>query len=86
MHHLKIENVSKPYGAKKALDNVTVELGERITGLLGPNGAGKSTLMRIVAAIEKPDAGAVFYDGTDIRRNPNALRRRLYNTSVVHTI
>ena len=77
MHHLKIENVSKTYGAKKALDNVTIEFGEGITGLLGPNGAGKSTLMRITAAIEKNDAGAVLYNGTDIRRKPNALRSRL---------
>ena len=77
MHHLKIENVSKTYGTKKALDNVTIEFGEGITGLLGPNGAGKSTLMRITAAIEKNDAGAVLYNGTDIRRKPNALRSRL---------
>ena len=77
MHHLKIENVSKTYGAKKALDNVTIEFGEGITGLLGPNGAGKSTLMRIVAAIEKNDTGAVLYNETDIRRKPNALRSRL---------
>ena len=77
MHHLKIENISKAYGAKKALDAVTVVFGEGVTGLLGPNGAGKSTLMRIVSAIEKPDSGGALYDGTDIGRKPNALRPRL---------
>ena len=77
MYHLKIENVSKTYGTKKALDNVTIEFGEGITGLLGPNGAGKSTLMRIVAAIEKNDTGAVLYNGYTAQTQCVAEQARL---------
>ena len=44
-----IENLTKMYGAQKALDNVSVKIQSgQITGLLGPNGAGKSTLMKII--------------------------------------
>ena len=48
-----------------------------VWGLLGPNGAGKSTLMRILATITRPTQGQVTWDGVDIARRPDELRKTL---------
>ena len=57
---LSIHNLYKSYGIQPILQNINfnISAGERI-GLIGPNGSGKTTLMRILAGIEKPDAGIV---------------------------
>ena len=58
---LKIEQLSYSYiGSNRVLDNLELEIqaGERI-GLLGPSGCGKSTLLRLIAGLEKPDAGSI---------------------------
>ena len=53
-------HVSKCYGARRALDDVSVELFPgSVTGLIGANGAGKTTLMRILTRLLRPDSGAV---------------------------
>ena len=71
MEILRCENVSKIYGQGetevKALDNVsfTVEKGEFVS-IIGPSGSGKSTLLHILGGVDKPTAGKVFIDGTDI--------------------
>lgn len=60
MQPLQIENVVKTFGARRALDSVSLELREReILGLLGPNGAGKSTLVRTIMGRVLPDSGTV---------------------------
>jgi ABC-2 type transport system ATP-binding protein len=75
---LHIDNVSKQYGKNAwGLCDFSLRLGPGVLGLLGPNGAGKSTLMRIIATITRPTHGAVFWNGTDIARQPDALRRVL---------
>jgi len=68
---LNIENVSKRYGAKIALDGVNLHL-ERgsILGVIGPNGAGKTTLLRTVVGIIRPDRGTVYLDGQDLLKHP----------------
>ncbi|MBR3468747.1 MAG: ABC transporter ATP-binding protein [Lachnospiraceae bacterium] len=71
MEILKCEGVSKIYGEGdaqvKALDNVsfTVEKGEFVS-IIGPSGSGKSTLLHILGGVDKPTAGKVFVDGTDM--------------------
>lgn len=60
-----------------ALDDVTLAIPAGIFGLLGPNGAGKSTLMRIIATLQSPDSGSVSFDGIDVLRQPEMLRRTL---------
>ncbi len=62
----------------KALDGVslTVPRGE-VLGLLGPNGAGKSTLLRVLATLQRPDAGSVSVAGVDALREPDLARRHL---------
>lgn len=74
---LNLQQVSKNYGQKQALQNVTLKLKSGVLGLLGPNGAGKSTLMRMLATIEKPSSGTIIWNGVDITQNPNQLRREL---------
>lgn len=74
---LKIENLTKQYKNKIALDNLTVEFPKGVTGLLGPNGAGKSTLMRILSTVDTPSKGSVTFNGNDITKYPNDLRRVL---------
>ncbi|WP_438496096.1 ABC transporter ATP-binding protein [Paenibacillus sp. IHBB 3054] len=74
---LLIEQVSKSYGAKQALSGISLKLKQGVTGLLGPNGAGKSTLMRMLATIEKPGQGRIKWNGVDIARQPQVLRKEL---------
>ena len=74
---LKIENLTKQYKNKIALDNLTVEFPKGVTGLLGPNGAGKSTLMRILSTVDTPSKGSITFNGNDITKHPNDLRRVL---------
>ena len=65
---LKIENLTKQYANKTAINHVTCTLKPGITGLLGANGAGKSTLMRMICGVMKPAEGKITlgeYDVTD---------------------
>lgn len=63
---LRINNISKYYGTKAAVDNFSVVLNEGIHALLGSNGSGKTTLMRMICDVLKPTSGSVFFDGTSI--------------------
>jgi len=67
-----VRNLSKTYGSKVALGNISLDFpAQRITALIGPNGAGKSTLLMLMARLLKPDGGEIMLDGrniADIRR------------------
>lgn len=71
---LKIERLSKKFKDKNAVNDVCLTLTPGIWGLLGANGAGKTTLMRMIADIMTPTSGAIYYDGTDIRKMGEAYR------------
>jgi len=60
-----IDNVSKRFGKKQALSNISLTLTPGIYGLLGQNGAGKTTLMRCMTDIYKPTEGSIAYEDTD---------------------
>lgn len=64
---IDIQNITKYYGKKKALDHVNLQLDNGIYGLLGANGAGKSTLLNIMVTSLAPTEGKVLYNGVDIR-------------------
>lgn len=61
-----IENLSKNYGEKQALDGVSLHIETGMFGLLGRNGAGKTTLMRILATVSSKSNGTVSICGFDI--------------------
>ncbi len=64
---IECRNVSKRFGEKVALDNVSIDIAQgQIFGLLGPNGAGKTTLIRIINRITIPNGGEVFFNGHPI--------------------
>ena len=75
---LKIKNVSKSYpNGVQALKNVSLTIPPGMYGLLGPNGAGKSTLMRILATLQDPDKGEILFDGIDVVKQKEELRKTL---------
>jgi len=63
---LKIENLTKQYGNKMALQNVSCTLKPGVVGLLGANGAGKSTLMRMICGVMKPTSGTVRLENYNV--------------------
>lgn len=63
---LSLDRLTKHYGNKIAVDNVSAVLKPGVYGLLGANGAGKTTLMRMLCAILEPTSGEIFLDGKDI--------------------
>jgi ABC-2 type transport system ATP-binding protein len=75
---LEIQNLSKTYSnGVQALKNVFLSIENGMFGLLGPNGAGKSTLMRTLATLQEPDEGAVTFDGIDLLKQKNEIRKIL---------
>ncbi|MGD9504653.1 MAG: amino acid ABC transporter ATP-binding protein [Syntrophobacteraceae bacterium] len=73
---IRIENVSKHFGALKALNNVSlsIESGEKVV-IIGPSGSGKSTLLRTINRLEEVDAGTIIVDGWDIRNAGNNINK-----------
>ncbi|MGZ4777885.1 MAG: ABC transporter ATP-binding protein [Thermoanaerobaculia bacterium] len=75
---LTLESVSKRFPAGNyGVRDLSLHTGGGVIGLLGPNGAGKTTLMQMIATITRPTAGRIVFDGIDLARNPDDLRRRL---------
>jgi len=73
---LELRHISQNYGARALLRdiNLSVAAGE-IVALLGPSGSGKSTLLAIVAGLQQPLGGSVWFDGQDITHQPPEQRR-----------
>lgn len=75
---LTVENLTHVYpNGTRALDDVSLSIPPGMFGLLGPNGAGKSTLMRSIATLQTPTSGSIVFDGIDVIREPERLRRTL---------
>jgi ABC-type multidrug transport system ATPase subunit len=75
---LTIRHLSHTYpNGVEALKNVSLEMPKGLFGLLGPNGAGKSSLMRTIATLQHPSSGHINFDGIDVLKSPDHLRRTL---------
>ncbi|WIY82511.1 ABC transporter ATP-binding protein [Propionimicrobium sp. PCR01-08-3] len=75
---IRLENVSKSFGAVKALDGLDLDVAEgEVHGFLGPNGAGKTTTIRILLGLYRPSSGHAQLFGAHPWRHPADLHRRL---------
>jgi ABC-2 type transport system ATP-binding protein len=75
---LELRHVVKTFGKNvTAVDDVSLTLERGVVGLIGHNGAGKTTLMQMIATLTRPTCGQILYDGVDIARQPDFIRRRL---------
>src|SRR5258707_8605316 len=75
---IRVENLSKSFGPKLAVDGVSFEVGKgEVLGFLGPNGAGKSTTMRMITGFIPSSAGTVSVCGLDVQQNPIEVKRRI---------
>jgi ABC-2 type transport system ATP-binding protein len=72
---VEIKELSKWFGNKVAVSELSVNFSPGITGLLGPNGAGKTTMMRVVAGLQVPSQGSVSILGKDPRTDPEIYRK-----------
>ena len=72
---IEVNNISKSYGAQKALDNISFSINKgEIVGFLGPNGAGKSTLMKILTTYINADEGVAIVNGNDVNTQQKAVQ------------
>lgn len=73
---LHIENITKRYGDKAAVDHLTLSIAPgEICGFIGHNGAGKTTTIKICCGILQPDEGRVLVNGTCVQDDPIACKR-----------
>ena len=64
---LQVQDVEKSFGGIKALDGVSLSVGENtIAGLIGPNGSGKTTLINVISGFLRQDKGRICFEGKDI--------------------
>ena len=75
---IKVQHINKLYGAQKALNDVSFEVGSnQIIGFLGPNGAGKSTMMKILTCYIPPSSGSAEVCGFDIATQSIEVRKQI---------
>ena len=73
---LKIENLTKTYGQKKAVDNLSLEIENgHIYGFIGHNAAGKTTTLKSIAGIMEFDQGNIYIDNKSIKEEPLACKK-----------
>jgi len=75
---LRVEHISKNFGALQAVDNVSFEINQGdIVGFLGKNGAGKTTLIRMITSFIAVSSGKIFIDGDDITKHSLTVRKKI---------
>jgi ABC-2 type transport system ATP-binding protein len=75
---IAVENLSKRFGRRLAVDNVSFELARgQILGLLGPNGSGKSTILRMLVGYLRPTSGSVSIAGYDVVKQGRLARTQI---------
>ncbi|MCJ7776036.1 MAG: ATP-binding cassette domain-containing protein, partial [Desulfobulbaceae bacterium] len=87
---LKTKNLSKDFGALRAVNDVTLGIGSGVHSIIGPNGAGKTTLFNLVTGFLKPTEGKIFYQGKEITNlapyeiSKGGMARSFQITSIFH--
>lgn len=74
MNRLQLDGVTKRYGRKTVLSDVSVFFDQGLTLLVGPSGAGKSTLLRLLATAERPSTGRLLWEGRPLPGARRSLR------------
>ena len=75
---IKVQNITKTYGATIAVNDVSFEVHQgEILGFLGPNGAGKSTTLKIITSYVVADSGSVYVNDVEALENPMEVRRAI---------
>ena len=75
---LKIENLTKVYGDKKAVDDLSLHIAPgEIYGFIGHNGAGKTTTLKSVAGILQFDAGEIYINGKSVKEQPLECKKEI---------
>src|SRR5271167_4893398 len=70
--HLEVSGLTKRFGGLVAVNDMALSIkAGKILGLIGPNGSGKSTVMKLIMGIERPDAGSVRINGTEVAGWPS---------------
>jgi len=78
MSLIEVKNITKRFGHKVVLDNITLAIDEGdIFGLIGPNGAGKSTLINIMTGLWDSDSGEVIIGGYDLKKEPLKVKEQI---------
>lgn len=75
---IKIEHLTKKYGEKKAVDDLSLEINDgEIYGFIGRNGAGKTTTIKCISGILSFDSGNIFINGSSILEEPMECKKQL---------
>lgn len=78
MNAIEAKHLSKAFGTRKAVDDVTFALPEgAFLSIFGSNGAGKTTLLRVLSTLDRPSGGEAFVSGADIKEHPDTVRERI---------
>jgi len=78
MNIIRVNGVSRSYGSKKVVDNISFSVNEgEILGLLGPNGAGKSTIIAMLTTLLAPSRGRITVAGYDIVKEGGLVRKNI---------
>ena len=75
---LKIEHLTKVYGDKKAVDDVSLHIQKgEIFGFIGHNGAGKTTTLKAICGILRFEQGEIYVNGISVKANPLACKQQI---------
>ena len=73
--HIIVKNLNKTFGSFQASKNITFDIEKgKLIGLLGPSGGGKTTILRMLAGLEEPDTGDIFFHGEKVNHLPPQQR------------
>ena len=66
---IKLEGITKSFGALQVLKGIDLSIGKaEVVSIVGPSGAGKTTLLQIMGTLDKPDAGRIVLNDTEVNK------------------